>query len=145
MDAAAVAAYGSEANQGTPRMSPFSSATPMAFIYVSDRARTLAFYTGTLGFTVRDSDDYGELLELGGALLRITVMPDQKPHAHPVFGWDVADMDAAADALGKHGIAFTVYEGMGQDARGIWTAPDGKSKLAWFSDPDGNVLMVTQG
>jgi hypothetical protein len=42
-------------------------------------------------------------------------------------------------------VVFTVYEGMGQDGLGIWTSPDGKGKVAWFNDPDGNVLSLTQG
>ena len=123
-----------------------SAATPMAYLYVTDLARARAFYTGPLGLTVQagSGDDYGEVWELGGALLRVTVMPDHAASAHPVLGWQVADMDAAAKALAGHGIAFIVYDGMGQDELGVWTSDDGKSRMAWFADPDGNVLMLTQ-
>ena len=71
-------------------------------------------------------------------------MPDHKAHPHPVLGWNVDDIAAAAEALRDRGVEFTIYEGMGQDALGIWTAPDGKTKVAFFADPDGNVLTLSQ-
>jgi catechol 2,3-dioxygenase-like lactoylglutathione lyase family enzyme len=118
--------------------------TPVAFLYVGDRERALAFYRETLGLALRGSDPFGDFIDLGGALLRMTVMPDHKPLPHPVLGWDVEDIGAAVEALRGRGIAFTVYEGMGQDALGIWTAPDGQSKVAFFADPEGNVLTLSQ-
>ena len=120
------------------------SATPISFLYVSDRERALSFYCETLGFALRSSDPFGDFIDMGSALLRMTLLPDQKPHPHPVLGWDVADITAAAEALRDRGITFTIYEGMGQDALGIWAAPDGKTKVAWFADPDGNVLSLSQ-
>ncbi len=121
------------------------SGAPVTFIYVSDRARALGFYRDTLGLTLKSADEHGDLLDIGGgALLHIMAMADHKAHPHPVLGWNVADFDAAAAALNGRGVAFAVYDGMGQDARGIWTAPDGKTKLAWFHDPDGNALMLSQ-
>lgn len=119
-------------------------ATPVAFIHVHDRERALAFYRDRLGLTVRGGDDFGDTLEAPGALVRITVIPDYKPHPHPVFGWNVEDFDAAYRDLKARGIEFTIYEGMGQDADGVWTAPGGGVKVAWFSDPDGNVLSLTR-
>jgi catechol 2,3-dioxygenase-like lactoylglutathione lyase family enzyme len=120
------------------------SGTPVAFLYVGDRERALAFYRDTLGLALRSSDDFGDFIDLGGALARMTAMPDHKAHPHPVLGWNVDDIGAAAAALRDKGIAFTIFEGMGQDAHGIWTAPDGKSKIAFFADPDGNVLTLSQ-
>ena len=125
-------------------MTLLQTATPVAFLYVSDRERALGFYQGTLGLALRSSDPFGDFIELGGGLLRMTMIPDHKATAHPVLGWDVADIGAAAEALKERGIVFTVYEGMGQDARGIWTSPDGAAKVAFFPDPDGNVLSLTQ-
>jgi catechol 2,3-dioxygenase-like lactoylglutathione lyase family enzyme len=118
-------------------------ATPVAFVYVVDRERALGFYRDTLGLALRDSDDYGDFIDLGGGLLRMTVMADHKAHPHPVVGWNVEDIEAAAADLRGRGIAFTIFEGMDQDAQGIWTAPDG-DKIAFFADPDGNVLMLSQ-
>lgn len=123
----------------------FATATPVAFVYVIDRARGLAFYQDTLGLKHREADEYGDYLALNGASLRMTVIPDHKPSAHPVVGWTVPDIEATARALLERGVAFTRFPGMPQDDLGIWTSPDGKSKIAFFNDPDGNVLSVSQG
>ena len=120
------------------------SATPVAFLYVSDRERALGFYRDTLGLSLRSADDFGDFIELGGALLRMMAMPGHKPSPHPVLGWNVEDIGAAVEALRQGGVAFAIYEGMGQDSLGIWTAPDGTAKVAWFADPDGNVLSLSQ-
>ena len=120
------------------------SDTPVAFLYVADRERALGFYRETLGLELRSADDFGDFIDLGGAWLRMTVMPDHKAHAHPVLGWNVGDIAAAVETLRDRGVAFTIYEGMGQDALGIWTAPDGKTRVAFFADPDGNVLSLSQ-
>ena len=125
-------------------MTLLQSATPVAFLYASDRQRALGFYLDTLGLALHGSDDFGDFIDVGGGLLRMTVMPDHKAHPHPVLGWNVDDIGAAVAALRDRGIQFAIYEGMGQDALGIWTSPDGKSKVAFFADPDGNVLTLSQ-
>ena len=117
---------------------------PVAFLYVGDRARALAFYCDTLGLALRSSDPFGDFLDAGQALVRMTVMPDYRASAHPVLGWDVADISAAARALRSKGVDLTIYESMGQDPDGVWTAPDGRTRVAWFADPDGNVLSLSQ-
>jgi len=125
-------------------MSFHQSGTPVAFLYVGDRERALGFYRETLGLALRGSDDFGDFIDLGGALLRMTAMPDHKAGPHPVLGWNVEDITAAVTALRDRGVAFTIHEGLGQDALGIWTAPDGKSKIAFFADSEGNVLTLSQ-
>jgi catechol 2,3-dioxygenase-like lactoylglutathione lyase family enzyme len=120
------------------------SATPVAFLYVSERERALGFYRDTLGLALRGSDDFGDFIDLGGGLLRMTVMPDHKASPHPVLGWNVEDIEAAVISLRDRGVVFTIHEGFGQDALGIWTAPDGKTKVAFFADPSGNVLTLSQ-
>jgi hypothetical protein len=52
-------------------------------------------------------------------------------------------MGATIDALRELGITFNRYDGMEQDARGIWEAPGGGALVAWFSDPDGNTLSLS--
>ena len=125
-------------------MSNLLSATPVSFVNVGDRQRAMAFYCDTLGLSLRSSDDFGDFLDLGGALIRMTVLPDYKAGAHPVLGWNVDDITASVEALRDRGVVFTIYEGMGQDALGIWTAPDGQAKVAFFADPDGNMLSLSQ-
>jgi len=66
------------------------------------------------------------------------------PHAHTVLGWQVPDIDAAIDALAAKGVKMIIYPGFGQDEKCIWTSPDGKAKVSFFHDPDGNGLSLTQ-
>ena len=111
---------------------------------VRDRGVAVEWYRDVLGLELRSSDDFGDFLQFGGALLRMTVMPQWQASAHPVLGWNVPDIVATATALRDRGVKFAIYEGMGQDELGIWTAPDGGAKVAWFSDSEGNVLSLSQ-
>lgn len=121
-----------------------TQAVPVAFLYVSERERALAFYRERLGLALGSSDPFGDFLELGGALIRMTVIPGREPSPHPVLGWNVGDIRAAVADLRGRGIDFIVYDGMGQDEDGIWSAPDGAAQVAFFADPDGNVLSLAQ-
>lgn len=120
------------------------SGAPVAFVYAGDRERALRFYRETLGLELRSADAFGDFLELGGGLLRITVMADHQAHPHPVLGWSVGDIASAVETLRGRGVSFIVYEGFGQDELGVWTSPDGRTKVAFFADPDGNVLTLSQ-
>lgn len=126
-------------------MTSLSTAKPITFIITCDRAASEAFYEGVLGLTRAPGDDFAAVYDLGGAaLLRITEVPDFVAGAHPALGWEVSDIAVAMQALVDAGVTPTIYEGFGQDALGIWTSPDGAAKVAWFADPDGNVLSLTQ-
>jgi hypothetical protein len=74
----------------------------------------------------------------------MTALPGFTPAGHPVVGWNVPDIVAAVRALTAKGVTMTICEGMGQDALGIWTAPDGAAKVAFFADSEGNVLSLAQ-
>jgi catechol 2,3-dioxygenase-like lactoylglutathione lyase family enzyme len=125
-------------------MKPQLSGAPVAFVYVADRERAMAFYRETLGLPLHGSDAFGDFLDLGGGLLRMTAMPGHQAHPHPVLGWNVGDIVGAVEALRDRGVVFTIHEGFGQDALGVWTAPDGRTRIAFFADPDGNVLTLSQ-
>jgi catechol 2,3-dioxygenase-like lactoylglutathione lyase family enzyme len=116
----------------------------VAFVYVGDADAAVAFYGGVLGLELLSRDGFGLFFRFGAALLRVTPLPDFAAGPHPVIGWEVADIHAAATRLREAGVALTVYEGMGQDADGIWTAPDGAAKIGWFQDPFGNVLSLSE-
>ena len=121
-----------------------AASTPIAFVITRDRKTAEPFYAETLGLRRVPSDDFAAVYDLAGVPLRLTEVPDHVPSAHPVLGWRVDDIEATVDALAAKGVKFSIYEGMGQDARGIWTAPDGSAKVAFFADPDGNGLSLTQ-
>lgn len=123
---------------------PLATSQPIAFIVTPDRKVSEAFYGGTLGLRRLPGDDFAAVFDLAGVALRVTEVPGHVASAHPVLGWQVDDIAATVDALTANGVRFTIYDGLGQDERGIWTAPDGVAKVAFFNDPDGNVLSLTQ-
>ena len=117
---------------------------PVTFIGTRDRAAGKAFYGDTLGLSQVGEDDFAVVYDLAGTMLRLTDIGDHDPSPHTVLGWLVDDIDEAAADLRERGVEFQVYEGFGQDAQGIWRAPGGGAKIAWFLDPDGNNLSLTQ-
>lgn len=121
------------------------STEPVSFLYAADRDRALGFYCDQLGLMLRSSDPFGDFIAMDNAVIRLTILPDFNAGQHPVFGWNVSDIRATVQALREKGVIFTIYDGMGQGEDGIWTAPDGMAKVAWFNDPDGNVLSLSQG
>ncbi len=123
---------------------PLASARPIAMIATGDRKAAEPFYADALGLPRKGDDGFAALFDLAGTTLRLTEVPDHAASPHPVLGWEVEDIGAAVAALAEKGVEMSVYEGMGQDERGIWTAPDGSCKVAFFADPDGNGLSLTQ-
>lgn len=123
---------------------PLANARPVALVNTASRQAAEPFYADTLGLPRTGDDGFAALFDLAGVMLRLTEVPGHAAAPHPVLGWEVADIEAVVDALAARGVAMTIYEGLCQDARGIWTAPDGAAKVAFFSDPDGNGLSLTQ-
>lgn len=123
---------------------PLADARPIAMITTADRKAAEPFYAETLGLSRKGDDGFAALFDLAGVTLRLTEVPGYTAPPTPVLGWEVPDMEAAVAALGANGVTMNVYEGLGQDGNGIWTAPDGSCKVAFFSDPDGNGLSLTQ-
>ncbi len=122
-----------------------ADARAVAFILTSDLARSRSYFVGILGLAVLGDDDFGVTFDLGGgATMRLTEIAGHVASVHPVLGWNVADIASAASRLRENGVSFMIYDGFGQDAGGIWTSPDGKTRVAWFADPDGNVLSLSQ-
>lgn len=123
---------------------PLAHARPVAMVTTADRKAAEPFYGETLGLPRRGDDGFAALFDLAGVTLRLTEVPGYSAPAHPVLGWEVEDIAAAVAALAGKGVTMNVYDGLGQDENGIWTAPDGRCKVAFFSDPDGNGLSLTQ-
>ena len=119
-------------------------AKTMSFIITRDREVARKFYGETLGFKQADEDDFAVVFDLNGVTLRISTVKDHQAQPHTVLGWEVKDIVAEVKALNAKGVKFQTYEGFGQDVLGIWNSPDGKAKVAWFLDPDGNNLSLAQ-
>ncbi|MBV9989996.1 MAG: VOC family protein [Alphaproteobacteria bacterium] len=121
-----------------------ASARTMSFIITRDRERAKKFYSEVLGFTQTGEDPFAVVFDLNGVMLRITPIKDHQPSPHTVLGWEVGDIEAEVKALTARGVTFQKYEGFEMSELGIWTAPDGKARVAWFLDPDGNNLSLAQ-
>ena len=123
-----------------------AAAKVVAFVPTRDPARARAFYADVLGLALVHADAFALVFDAGGTMLRVadvSGVDGWAPAPFTVLGWDVPDAAAAVDALRAKGIAFDRYPGMDQDERGIWISPAG-ARIAWFRDPDGNVLSITQ-
>jgi catechol 2,3-dioxygenase-like lactoylglutathione lyase family enzyme len=116
---------------------------PVSFVQVQDRAEGVAWYRDVLGLAHRSADDFGDEFAFGQGTLRLTALPDWTPHAHPTVGFEVDDIRAAVAELRGRGATFEIYDGYGQDADGIWTAPGGAASVAWFKDCAGNLLSLS--
>ena len=119
------------------------AASFVGFIPVTDLARARSFYVGVLGVPVAADTPFALVLDAAGTTVRLTPVADLVVQPFTVAGWDVPDIDSAVQALGREGVTCVRFEGMDQDDAGVWTSPGG-DRVAWFRDPDGNTLSVTQ-
>jgi catechol 2,3-dioxygenase-like lactoylglutathione lyase family enzyme len=113
------------------------------FVATSNAETAREFYEKILGLTFVSSDHFALVMEVTGTMLRITKVDKVNPQKHTVLGWDVIDIKKEVRALIERGVKFARFDGIDQDEHGIWTAPGG-SMIAWFTDPDGNILSLTQ-
>lgn len=115
----------------------------IAFAGATDLARARAFYEHTLGLRFVEQNDLACVFDASGTMLRITAVAKVANPGYTVLGWRVSDMEETVHALTLKGVEFTQYDGMDQDPSGIWTTPGG-DKVAWFTDPDGNNISLTE-
>jgi catechol 2,3-dioxygenase-like lactoylglutathione lyase family enzyme len=119
------------------------SARAIAFIPAADLDRARDFYEGILGLEVLDVSGFACVFRVGGATLRVALAGELSPQPFTVFGWEVRAISETMAGLAERGVEFLRYEGMDQDPAGVWATPGG-DQVAWFRDPDGNVLSLTQ-
>ena len=119
------------------------NAPVVAFVATTDGDRARRFYGEVLGLPILSDDPYALVCEVKGATLRIQKVDLLRPQGFTVLGWEVSNIEATVDRLAKQGVKLERYAGMDQDERGIWKAPSG-ARVAWFKDPDGNTLSLTE-
>ncbi len=115
----------------------------VAFLPSQDLERSERFFAGVLGLEVMSRSPFATVFRVGGATLRVTKVDELRPQPFTVFGWVVPDLRAVIRELHDRETEQLRYDGMGQDDDGIWTTPGG-DLVAWFHDPDANVLSLTQ-
>lgn len=117
------------------------NAKQVGFVGVSDLDVASRFYGETLGLELNDERPFALVHRTAESQLRITLVTQVMSAPYTVLGWAVADIEGEVDRLAVAGVVFNRYDGMDQDDRGIWTSPGG-TRIAWFPDPDGNVLSL---
>lgn len=115
----------------------------VAFVPIKDGDKARAFYEGILGLRFVKDDGFAVVFEANGIMVRAAKMKEFTPAQFTVLGWQVSEIDNLVRALTKRGVKFEIFGFFKQDELGIWTAPTG-DKVAWFEDPDGNILSVSQ-
>lgn len=115
----------------------------MSFVSTAHPEKALAFYQGPLGLQLVADDMFALVFDVQGAMLRVTKAPPFEPHPFTVLGFQVDDIKHECERLVARGVTFERFPHFEQDELGIWTAPGG-SRIAWFKDPDGNVLSLTE-
>lgn len=114
-----------------------------AFVPSINLERARSFYRDTLGLELLSEDPFGLIFAGGGARMRVAKLESFTPIPGTAVGWSVSDIAAAIDVLVERGVTFIRYPCFEQDERGIWISPDGRMKIAWFHDPDGNTLSLS--
>jgi catechol 2,3-dioxygenase-like lactoylglutathione lyase family enzyme len=114
----------------------------IGFIPVRDTSQARSFYEGILGLRVVEETSFALVIDANGTMLRLTGVPELAPQPFTIAGWQVADIAAAVRQLTENGVRFVRYDTMEQDEFRIWTSPGG-DKIAWFQDPDQNLLSLT--
>ena len=117
----------------------------VAFAPTTDPGKARAFYETTLGLRlVSDDAPFALVFDANGTMLRVTTVAEHHPAQSTVLGWEVESIDTTVQLLIEAGVTFLRYAGLNEtDPLGIWTSPSG-ARIAWFHDPDGNVLSVTE-
>ena len=122
------------------------SADLIAFAPTRDPAKAREFYAHTLGLELMSEDPFALVFNAHGTTLRIANVADVKdfrPASFTILGWQVTSVSDTIGDLAKKGVRFERFPGMDQDAKGIWKSPTG-ARVAWFKDPDGNILSISQ-
>jgi catechol 2,3-dioxygenase-like lactoylglutathione lyase family enzyme len=115
----------------------------IALVATAQPERARQFYADVLGLHLAADEPPALVFDAHGTMLRIAKVGQLAPARYTVLGWKVGDIRAAVRALASKGVVFERYAGFAQDELGIWTSPDGNA-VAWFKDPDGNTLSLTQ-
>jgi catechol 2,3-dioxygenase-like lactoylglutathione lyase family enzyme len=115
----------------------------IAFVATKSPDRAREFYENVLGLKLVADEQWAIVFDAKGTMLRIQKVQDLRPQPFTALGFRVPDIASAVRELAGKGVEFVRYEFLPQDALGIWDAPGG-GRVAWFRDPDGNLLSLTQ-
>ncbi|MGI9628196.1 MAG: VOC family protein, partial [Longimicrobiales bacterium] len=109
----------------------------------SDAEASRRFFQDQVGLQFVEDSAWALVFSVGGAPLRIQKVEKVPEVGYTVLGWVVDDIRMELKELAARGVVFERYPQLPQDDDGVWTTPDG-AQIAWFKDPDGNTLSLTQ-
>jgi catechol 2,3-dioxygenase-like lactoylglutathione lyase family enzyme len=116
----------------------------MGFIPTRDGDAARAFYETKVGLRFISDDQFALVFQSGTNLIRISRTGSFTPAPYTILGWQSSNIEQDVREMAARGIKFERYDYIGtQDELGIWTSPSG-AKVAWFKDPDGNTLSISQ-
>jgi catechol 2,3-dioxygenase-like lactoylglutathione lyase family enzyme len=115
----------------------------IAFIPTKDATRARSFYEGVIGLHFVSDDSFAIVMDANGVMVRIVRVDDFTPFPFTLLGWQVKDIHKTVAGMTGKGVKFIRYPYFKQSDDGVWTAPEG-AKVAWFADPDGNTLSISQ-
>lgn len=116
----------------------------IAFVPTNNPTKAKAFYEGVLGLKFISDDGFAMVFDANGTMVRIAKSGKFTPQQFTILGWQVTKIEDVVKTMRAKGVEFLSFPGMGQGEDGIWPAPDGAAKVAWFKDPDGNTLSVSE-
>ena len=116
----------------------------IAFVPTQNADKAKAFYQETLGLTFISDDGFALVFNANGTMIRIARAGDFARQPFTILGWQVKNIAEVAKKMREKGVAFEKYGFLTQDALGIWDAPGDVAKIAWFKDPDGNTLSISE-
>lgn len=113
----------------------------IGFIPVTDGTAARHFYEGVLGMRFVADNGFAIVMDANGTMVRLVKMEGGfAPAPYTICGWEVPEIEAAVATLRAAGVVMERYPFFEGE---IWTAPN-DDRIAWFRDPDGNVLSVSQ-
>jgi catechol 2,3-dioxygenase-like lactoylglutathione lyase family enzyme len=116
---------------------------PISFVLTTDAVQARQFYVDVLGLTLVEESPFAVVVRSGTGTIRVTPVEAHTPSPATVLGWMVPDARAVLTELANRGVVPIRYDTLDQDEYGLWRSPSG-AQVAWFADPDGNTLSITQ-
>lgn len=120
-----------------------SNSPAVAFLATADAEAALPFYRDVLGLTFLADEPFALVFDLdGSAHLRIGKTAQVVAPPYTMLGFTVPDIHGAIGELAARGVTFERFDGLPQDDDGV--ARFGPAQVAWFKDPDGQLLSLSQ-
>ena len=122
---------------------PLRNQNAISFLATANASKSKLFFEQTLGLHLIEETDFALVFLTGDVQLRIQKVEQISPTGYTSMGWQIDNIEALVAVLSDRGVVFDQCDGLEQSQSGIWTSPSG-AKVAWFKDPDGNTLSLTE-